>query len=111
MDFEFLSANENTNQTCPKCRIAVCLTTYGLALNSDGLGRGSGIHLYFALQCLMDIPACIIVLVLADRTGRKRLMIASMLIGGLTCIGTIFTTLYGGKGITLRMYFHFYTCI
>ena len=76
----------------------MCMATYGLALNSDGLGSGSGIHLYFALQCLMDIPACIITLVLADRTGRKRLMIVSMLIGGLACIGTIFTTLYGGKG-------------
>ena len=76
----------------------MCMATYGLALNSDGIGSGSGIHLYFALQCVMDVPAAIIVLVLADKTGRKRLMIVTMLIGGLACIGTIFTTLYGGNG-------------
>ena len=75
------------------------MASYGLALNSDGIGKGSGIHLYFALQMLMDVPATIIVLALADRIGRKRLMIMSMLIGGLACIGTIFTTMYGGNGM------------
>ena len=49
----------------------MCMATYGLALNSDGIGIGSGIQFYFALQCLMDVPACIIVLVLADKTRRK----------------------------------------
>ena len=81
----------------------MCLASYGLALNSDGIGSGSGLHLYFALQILMDVPATFIVLVLTDRMGRKSLMIVSMLIGGFACIGTIFTTLYGGNGN--RIYF------
>ena len=80
------------------------MASYGLALNSDGIGKGSGLHLYFALQILMDVPAMIINLVLADRLGRKRLMIVAMLIGGLACIGTIFTTLYGGKGNVIYFY-------
>ena len=77
------------------------MASYGLALNSDGIGSGSGIHLYFALQTLMSIPATIIVLVLADKTGRKRLMISAMLVGGSACIGTMFTTMYGGTGKTI----------
>ena len=75
------------------------MASYGLALNSDGIGKGSGLHLYFALQMLMDVPATIINLLLTDRVGRKWLMITAMLTGGLACIGTIFTTLYGGTGM------------
>ena len=79
----------------------MCMATYGLALNSGGLASGSGIHLYFALQMLMSLPAAFIVIFLTDKLGRKGLMIASMLIGGFACIGTIFTTLYGGNGNAL----------
>ena len=78
--------------------MAVCMAYYGLALNSDGLGSGSGIHLYFFLQCLMDLPATLIVLLLADRTGRKALLVGSMLIGGLACVATMITTIFGGEG-------------
>lgn len=77
--------------------IAVCMAYYGLALNSDGLGKGSGIHLYFFLQCLMDIPGGLIVILLLDRLGRKVLLVACMLIGGIACIATMFTTIYGGE--------------
>ena len=80
----------------------MCMASYGLALNSDGIGSGSGLHLYFALQILMDVPATFIVLFLTDKMGRKSLMIISMLIGGFACIGTIFTTLYGGSGNALH---------
>ena len=75
----------------------MCMAYYGLALNSDGLGKGSGIHLYFFLQCLMDIPGGLIVILLLDRLGRKVLLVACMLIGGIACIATMFTTIYGGE--------------
>ena len=71
---------------------------YGLALNSDGLGGDSGIHLFFFLQTLMDIPGGLIVLLLVDITGRKPVLVCSMLIGGVACIATMFTTMYGGEG-------------
>ena len=82
----------------------MCLAYYGLALNSDGLGKGSGIHLYFFLQCLMDIPGGLVIILLADKTGRKKLMIGCMLIGGLACVATMFTTMYGGEGKTMYLY-------
>ena len=77
--------------------MAVCMAYYGLALNSDGLGSGGGIHLYFFLQCLMDVPATLAVILLADRTGRKPLLVGSMLIGGLACVATMFIAMFGGE--------------
>ena len=81
-------------------RIAVCMAYYGLALNSDGLGSERGILFYFFMQCLMDIPGFLFVVLLIDRIGRRRLLISCMLIGGVACIATMFLTVYGGKGNT-----------
>ena len=69
---------------------------YGLALNSGDLG--GDMFMNFFLQTLMDIPANVIVLVLLDKVGRKPLQIWSMIIGGVACLSTIFTIIYGGKG-------------
>ena len=71
---------------------------YGLALNTDGLGSENGIHLYFLLQNLMDIPAFLLCVSLIDRMGRRLLLISCMLIGGIACIATMFLAVYGGKG-------------
>lgn len=73
-------------------RIVVCLTYYGLALNSGDFG--SNMYLSFLLQALMDLPASIIILLLLDRTGRKPLMVGSMMVGGLGCLLTVFTMIY-----------------
>ncbi|WAR08231.1 ORCT-like protein [Mya arenaria] len=71
----------------------VCLSYYGLALNIGNIG--GDMFLNFFLQALMDIPATIITLVLLDRTGRKPLQVASFLIGGVGCLATMFTIMYG----------------
>ncbi|XP_060594048.1 organic cation transporter protein-like isoform X2 [Ruditapes philippinarum] len=73
----------------------VCLAYYGLALNSGDLG--GNMYLNFFLQAFMDFPATTITLVLLDRTGRKPLLVGSMIIGGLGCLGTVFTIMYGGE--------------
>ncbi|XP_052807207.1 organic cation transporter protein-like [Mya arenaria] len=75
------------------CWFAVCLSYYGLALNIGNIG--GDMFLNFFLQALMDIPATIITLVLLDRTGRKPLQVASFLIGGVGCLATMFTIMYG----------------
>ena len=71
---------------------------YGLALNSDKLSSQSGVHLYFFLQALADVPAILLVVLLIDRTGRKPMLVGCLLIGGLACIATLFTTVLGGTG-------------
>ncbi|XP_052809345.1 organic cation transporter protein-like [Mya arenaria] len=75
------------------CWFAVCLSYYGLALNSGDIG--GDMFLNFFLQALMDLPATAITLVLLDRTGRKPLQVASFFIGGTGCLATMFTIVYG----------------
>ena len=69
---------------------------YGLALNSGDLG--GDIFMNFFLQSLMDIPALVVVVVLLDRVGRKPIQVCSMIFGGVACLSTIFTIIYGGIG-------------
>lgn len=65
---------------------------YGLSLNSGSLA--GDFYLNFFLTGLVEFPAYTLCLVLLDRTGRKKLHCACMVLGGLACISTIFTVLY-----------------
>ncbi|XP_067676241.1 organic cation transporter protein-like [Haliotis asinina] len=78
--------------------LVVSMVYYGLSLNSDNLGAGS-LHLNFLLVGLVEFPACALVLLLLNRLGRKILHCASMLIGGVSCILTIFTILYAEQSL------------
>ena len=80
------------------CRFAASLAYFGLTLNSEGIGRHYGIHLYFFLQMLMDVPAFFLALFLLNKIGRKTMLAACMLIGGSSCSITMLTTVFGGKG-------------
>ena len=68
---------------------------YGLSLNSENLA--GDFYLNFFLTGLVEFPAHSLCLVLLDRTGRKKLLCACMVLGGLACICTIFTVLYVEK--------------
>ena len=68
---------------------------YGLSLNSGNLA--GDFYLNFFLTGLVEFPAYTLCLVLLDRTGRKKLHCACMVLGGLACICTIFTVLYVEK--------------
>ena len=68
---------------------------YGLSLNSGNLA--GDFYLNFFLTGLVEFPAHTLCLVLLDRTGRKKLLCACMVLGGLACICTIFTVLYVEK--------------
>ena len=74
----------------------MCMVYYGLALNSGDLG--GDLFLNFFLQTIMDIPGRLAVLLLVDRIGRKPIQVGSMVIGGIACLSTIFTVIFGGKG-------------
>ena len=74
----------------------MCMVYYGLALNSGDLG--GDLFLNFFLQTIMDIPGRLAVLLLVDRIGRKPIQVGSMVIGGIACLSTIFTIIFGGKG-------------
>jgi OCT family organic cation transporter-like MFS transporter 4/5 len=60
---------------------------YGLSLNSGNLV--GGVYLNFFLLSLLEIPATLLCL-LVDRIGRKKLVIAPMLIGGIVMAVAVF---------------------
>ncbi|XP_060068380.1 organic cation transporter protein-like [Ylistrum balloti] len=73
----------------------VTMIYYGLSLNSGNLG--GNFYLNFFLSGLVEFPGYTVVLLFLDRIGRKRLHCICMIVGGTTCLSTIFTILFGGK--------------
>ncbi|XP_069129248.1 organic cation transporter protein-like [Argopecten irradians] len=65
---------------------------FGLSLNSGNLG--GNYYLNFLLSGLVEFPAYTMLLLLLDRLGRKWLYCMCMILGGTSCISTIFTILY-----------------
>ncbi|XP_072748222.1 organic cation transporter protein [Anoplolepis gracilipes] len=57
---------------------------YGLTLNTGNLVSNPLLTLF--LNVLMEVPACIFVIFTLDRTGRRCLVSAFMIIGGICCI-------------------------
>ncbi|CAH1778274.1 unnamed protein product [Owenia fusiformis] len=64
---------------------------YGLAFNTSNLGGSPYIN-FFISGCV-EIPAYTVSVLLLDRVGRKRLLIAFMIMGGLACIISAFIPL------------------
>lgn len=77
--------------------LVVSLTYYGLSLNSGNLG--GNLYLNFTLVAVVEFPAYTVCLLLLDRLGRKWLHCISMLVGGVACVSTVFTTIYGGHDL------------
>ncbi|XP_046553875.1 organic cation transporter protein-like [Haliotis rubra] len=78
--------------------LVVSMVYYGLSLNTDNLGAGS-LHLNFLLVGLVEFPAYALSILLVNRLGRKFIHCAMMIIGGGSCILTIFTILYADQSI------------
>ena len=56
---------------------------------------GGNIFVNFAISSLAEIVGLLVCVMLVDRLGRKYLFCSSMILSGITCICTIFTSLYG----------------
>ena len=76
--------------------MVVSMVYYGLSLNTGNLG--GNFYLNFTLSGLVEFPAYTLCLLLLDRVGRKWLHCVVMVVGGVACISTVFTTIYGGDG-------------
>ena len=72
------------------------MSYYGLSLNSGSLG--GDIFINFMLGGLVEFPAYTVCF-LCYLVGRKPLHIVGMMIGGFSCLGTVFVDRYarGGK--------------
>ncbi|XP_033741750.1 uncharacterized protein LOC117328333 [Pecten maximus] len=79
--------------------MVVSMTYYGLTLNSGNLS--GDVYLNFFFSGMVEFPAYIISIVFLDRLGRRTLHCIMMLAGGVACLSTIFTVLYGGKDLQI----------
>ena len=68
---------------------------YGLGLNVGNLD--GDIYINFAINVSMEAAAYVLCLVLLGRIGRKPLHAGTMILGGVACLCTIFTVLYGNE--------------
>ncbi|XP_045198044.2 organic cation transporter protein-like [Mercenaria mercenaria] len=73
--------------------MVVAMVYYGLSLNAANLG--ADVYLNFLLLSLCEFPACVLCILLFNRIGRKKLHFLFMITGGIACIGTLFTTVFG----------------
>ncbi|KAL5011131.1 hypothetical protein ScPMuIL_013436 [Solemya velum] len=73
----------------------VSMVYYGLMLNVGSLG--GDIYVNSVISAAMEVIAYALCLLLLDRMGRKKLHSLSMILGGVACLCTIFTVLYGGE--------------
>ncbi|OWF44983.1 Organic cation transporter protein [Mizuhopecten yessoensis] len=71
----------------------VSMTYYGLYLNAGNLG--GNFHLNMFLSGLVEFPANAMIWLLVDRVGRKPIYCLGMILGGCSCVATIFPILYG----------------
>ncbi|OWF34554.1 solute carrier family 22 member 15-like [Mizuhopecten yessoensis] len=75
----------------------ISMTFYGLSMNAGNIG--GDFYLNFLLLGLMDFPSTVLNLLLLNRVGRKRLHCTCMIVGGVSCLSTLFTTTYGGESL------------
>jgi len=68
---------------------------YGLSLNVGNLG--GDIYVNFAINSGVEAAAYTMCLLTLNRLGRKRLHIGSLMLGGVACLCTIFTTQFGDQ--------------
>ncbi|XP_033625329.1 organic cation transporter protein-like [Asterias rubens] len=68
---------------------------YGLSLSTSNLGTDD--YLAFFIGGFVEIPACIAVLLTIDRFGRRFILFLSLLLGGISCLATIFIEAGAGR--------------
>ncbi|XP_041369552.1 organic cation transporter protein-like [Gigantopelta aegis] len=78
--------------------LAINIIYYGLGLNVSNLS--GNVYLNFVISSLVELVAYIILIFIMDKTGRKKLYLVSMLLGGIACLATVFPVMYGTKAHT-----------
>ncbi|XP_063422629.1 organic cation transporter protein-like isoform X1 [Mytilus trossulus] len=76
---------------------AIAMTYYGISMN---VAKFSGdVFVNFAASSSAEFFGIIFCWLVTDRVGRKGLFCTAMILGGVTCICTIFTSLYADKSM------------
>lgn len=77
---------------------ALNLTYYGISMNVAKFG--GNIFVNFAISSLAEVVGIIVCVIIGDRLGRKYLFCSNMILAGITCICTIFTSLYADDSLS-----------
>lgn len=97
--FNYITNHEGSNNyifRLSSCfRLIIAMGYFGLTLNTGRLG--GDVYLNFLATIIVEVLGYGICLLLMDRIGRRPVLCGSMLLGGVACICTIFTTLYADK--------------
>ncbi|XP_046542550.1 organic cation transporter protein-like [Haliotis rubra] len=78
--------------------LAINIIYYGLSLNVSNLS--GDVFLNFTFSSAVETAAYVMCIFLMERTGRKKLYFANMILGGVACIATVFPVIYGNKSHT-----------
>lgn len=77
-------------------RIVISMCYYGVTMYAGTIG--GNFFFNFLLLAVIEFPAFVNIPML-DHLGRKWTHVIFMLLGGVACVATIFTVVYGGDGM------------
>jgi len=66
---------------------------YGVTMHAGNLG--GNFYLNFFILAAVEFPAKFATMFLLDKIGRKKMHCSVMMIGGIACLCTVFTVIYG----------------
>ncbi|XP_071134009.1 organic cation transporter protein-like [Mytilus edulis] len=75
--------------------IVIAMVYYGVTMHTGG-NIGGNFYLNFFILAIVEVPAKLLVMATLNRAGRKKIHCFCMVVGGVACLCTIFTVLYGG---------------
>ncbi|CAG2197312.1 OCTN [Mytilus edulis] len=76
---------------------SISMTYFGITMKVGNLG--GDVYVNYLISTSAEVIALFICLYVVERLGRKKIFSASMLICGIGCLCTIFSSLYGGPSL------------
>lgn len=68
---------------------------YGISMNTGDLG--GNVYINYAVSTIVETFAVVLCYYLTERFPRKSIYCPAMIVGGVACLCTIFTSLYGNE--------------
>ncbi|CAG2186248.1 OCTN [Mytilus edulis] len=78
-------------------KFSISMTYFGITMKVGNLG--GDVYVNYLISTSAEVIALFICLYVVERLGRKKIFSASMLICGIGCLCTIFSSLYGGPSL------------
>ncbi|KAJ8314779.1 hypothetical protein KUTeg_006929 [Tegillarca granosa] len=97
LPLDIISKNLTGEKEKAESAAVISMTYFGLTLSVGSLG--GDIYINFLLSSFVELAGYISCLLLMDRIGRKRVHCGNLMIGGISCLLTIFPTLYAGASL------------